>query len=108
MESFLRDHENEDEKKEHAVIERDGWRCTVPGCGSRWNLHVHHIEYRSQGGTDEPENETTVCMSCHQRAIHKGYIKVTGSAPGNLVWEIGVSPIHPQIAGYVNGLRVAA
>jgi hypothetical protein len=35
-------------RREHRVFERDGWRCTVPGCSSYRNLHDHHIQYRSQ------------------------------------------------------------
>ncbi|HXK24113.1 MAG TPA: hypothetical protein VMS55_15705 [Myxococcota bacterium] len=37
------------------VIERDGYRCAVPGCTSRRNLHDHHIEFRSAGGSDARE-----------------------------------------------------
>ena len=29
------------------VLERDGWKCSYPGCGARAQLHVHHIQYRS-------------------------------------------------------------
>ena len=29
------------------VFERDDWRCAVPGCTSRRNLHQHHIRFRS-------------------------------------------------------------
>ncbi len=33
--------------RQHRVFERDGWRCTVPGCSSRRNLHDHHIVFRT-------------------------------------------------------------
>src|SRR6185295_16023673 len=47
--------------REHRVFERDGWRCTVPGCSSYRNLHAHHVVFRSHGGSDEPANLTTLC-----------------------------------------------
>jgi hypothetical protein len=40
-------------RRERRVFERDGWRCTVPGCSSYRNLHNHHIEFRSHGGSDD-------------------------------------------------------
>jgi hypothetical protein len=52
------------------VLERDGHRCRVPGCGSTHFLSVHHIEPRSAGGSNAPENLVTLCASCH-RAIHE-------------------------------------
>jgi hypothetical protein len=33
----------------HRVFERDGGRCTVPGCTSQPNLHAHHVLFRSAG-----------------------------------------------------------
>jgi hypothetical protein len=32
------------------VFARDGWRCAVPVCTSRRNLHDHHLVFRSRGG----------------------------------------------------------
>jgi len=29
---------------------------------------IHHIEYKSQGGTDEPENLIALCRYCHNSA----------------------------------------
>jgi hypothetical protein len=34
---------------ELAVFERDGWRCTVPGCSSYRNLQDHHNRVPLQG-----------------------------------------------------------
>lgn len=39
-------------------------------------LEVHHIIYRSQGGTDTPDNLLTVCSLCH-RKIHENTLKIT-------------------------------
>jgi 5-methylcytosine-specific restriction endonuclease McrA len=32
-----------------AVLARDGWKCQL--CGTQSNLEVHHIQFRSRGGT---------------------------------------------------------
>ncbi|MCL6611200.1 MAG: HNH endonuclease [Peptococcaceae bacterium] len=48
------------------VIERDNYRCR--GCGTTRHLEIHHIIFRSQGGTDEISNLVTLCRRCHQRA----------------------------------------
>jgi 5-methylcytosine-specific restriction endonuclease McrA len=50
-----------------AVLERDNHECTQ--CSATDPLEVHHIVYRSQGGTDELDNLTTLCEPCHT-AIH--------------------------------------
>jgi 5-methylcytosine-specific restriction endonuclease McrA len=50
------------------VLERDGWRCQ--NCGSKHNLQVHHLKFRSQSGGDEEQNLITVCADCHAR-IHR-------------------------------------
>jgi hypothetical protein len=53
------------------VFQRDGHRCTVPGCRSAQNLDAHHIVFREQGGGHEPENLTLLCPLC--RARHKSH-----------------------------------
>ena len=69
------------------VLERDGWRCTNPGC-SRAAAHVHHVEFRSHGGSDEESNLTSVCAAHHLRGIHMGRLRVSGKAPDGLWWEL--------------------
>jgi 5-methylcytosine-specific restriction endonuclease McrA len=69
----------------HFVLERDGWKCTYPGCGARANLHVHHIVFRSRGGGDAPWNLTVVC-NFHHNLIHSEQIAVKGGAPLALEW----------------------
>jgi hypothetical protein len=72
------------------IFERDGWRCVVPACTSRKNLHDHHREFRSRGGGNERENRLSVCAWHHLRGIHQNRVRVTGAAPDRLTWEIGV------------------
>lgn len=71
------------------VFERDGWRCTVPGCSSRRNLHDHHIVFRSHGGQNARDNRTTVCAAHHLHGIHAGVIRASGVAPAGILWELG-------------------
>jgi hypothetical protein len=70
------------------VFARDAWRCTVPGCTSRRNLHDHHVHFRSRGGGNERTNRTTVCAAHHLHGIHGGTIRVTGTAPEALRWDL--------------------
>jgi hypothetical protein len=70
------------------VFARDGWRCTVPGCSSRRNLHDHHVRFRSRGGGNQCGNRTTVCAAHHLHGIHGGTIHVTGEAPHALRWDL--------------------
>ena len=67
------------------VLERDGWKCSYPGCGARALLHVHHIQYRSHGVIHSPWNLTTVC-NFHHDLIHKKHVGVKGRAPHALEW----------------------
>ena len=75
----------------HKVIARDGNRCAVPGCRTRKNLQAHHREWRSRGGTDEISGLSTICAAHHHHGIHEGWVEVTGDAPGNLTWRLGVN-----------------
>jgi hypothetical protein len=76
-------------KHRDPIFARDGWRCSVPGCSSRRNLHDHHVEFRSQGGGNEQDNRVAVCASHHQHGIHRGVIRVTGNAGIGLDWALG-------------------
>ena len=58
------------------VLHRDGHKCQNPDCkykdkDKKQILKVHHIKYRSEGGTDRPENLITLCSKCHTPANHK-------------------------------------
>ena len=78
--------------REHRVFERDGWRCTAPGCSSYRNLHDHHIVFRAAGGSDDLGNRTTLCAWHHLRGVHAGRVRCRGTAPGGLVFELGLRP----------------
>jgi hypothetical protein len=84
--------------KEHRVFERDGWRCTVPGCTSYRNLHSHHIRFRSANGPDDPWNRTTLCAAHHHRCVHEGIgrIRIRGRAPDALRFELPLATYGPN------------
>ncbi len=79
------------------VFARDGWRCAVPACTSRANLHDHHVLYRSAGGDNSRENRVTVCAWHHLRGIHLGRIRAHGMAPHAIIWEIGLRRGRPPL-----------
>jgi hypothetical protein len=81
---------------DYADFERDGFRCTVPGCTGRRNLHSHHLRYRSAGGPDEPANRTTLCAEHHLRGVHGGTLRIRGRAPEGLLYELGVGTGDPE------------
>jgi hypothetical protein len=85
------------------VIERDGYRCMVPGCTSRRSLHDHHVTFRSAGGSDAFDNRVTLCAFHHQRCLHAGLLRVRGRAPDALVFELGLRPGAPPLARYRSG-----
>lgn len=83
------------QRRDHPALERDGWRCTAPGCGSMGtgHLHTHHIVFRSAGGELRSlSNLTTLCTGHHQGLLHEGRMHCQGVAPGALVWDLGIEP----------------
>lgn len=73
------------------VFERDRGRCRVCDVSVRLTgrspfdaAHVHHIKYRSAGGTDNLENLVLLCGVCHDDE-HQHRIDITGNGDGQLV-----------------------
>jgi 5-methylcytosine-specific restriction endonuclease McrA len=58
------------------ILSRDGYTCQQCKKNKNLHLHVHHIVFRSQGGTDSPENLITLCEPCHE-ALHAGTLADT-------------------------------
>ena len=55
-----------------AILHRDNYTCQC--CGKKnCRLEVHHIRFRSNGGTDDEENLITLCEDCH-KGVHAGTI----------------------------------
>ena len=54
------------------TLDRDNYTCQC--CGKKHvRLEVHHIIFRSLGGSDELDNLITLCEKCH-KALHDGKI----------------------------------
>ena len=85
------------------VMERDGYRCAVPGCTSRRSLHDHHVAFRSVGGSDALGNRVTLCAFHHLRCLHAGLLRVSGRAPDALVFELGLRSGAAPLACYRSG-----
>jgi len=71
------------------ILTRDRHRCQVPGC-SRPAVHLHHIEFRAHGGSDDPANLISLCAAHHLFGIHEERMNVSGTAPDKLVWTFGL------------------
>lgn len=60
--------------RREAVLHRDNYTCQC--CGKKnCRLEVHHIKFRSNGGTDDEENLITLCTDCH-KGVHDGTIEL--------------------------------
>jgi holliday junction DNA helicase RuvB len=60
------------------ILARDAYRCRV--CKSTIQLHVHHIVWREQRGSNAWSNLVVVCTDCH-KLVHAGLLFITGRAP---------------------------
>jgi hypothetical protein len=69
------------------IYVRDRHRCTSPVC-TRQDVTPHHLQFRSQGGSDDDANVAAVCAWCHLLGIHGGRIRAVGSAH-RIRWELG-------------------
>lgn len=55
-----------------AILHRDNYTCQC--CGKKnCRLEVHHIKFKSNGGTDDENNLITLCKDCH-KGVHDGTI----------------------------------
>ena len=58
--------------RRRAILHRDNYTCQC--CGKKnCRLEVHHIKFRSNGGTDDEENLITLCKECHD-GVHAGTV----------------------------------
>ena len=56
------------------VLTRDNYTCKHKQCDhTDKKLQVHHIQFRSNGGSDKPDNLITLCKTCHSN-LHSGLI----------------------------------
>ena len=58
--------------RREAILHRDNYTCQC--CGKKnCKLEVHHVKFKSNGGTDDEENLVTLCEDCH-KGVHAGTI----------------------------------
>jgi hypothetical protein len=57
-----------------AVVNRQGGTCAGPGCHGPV-VHVHHIQYWSDGGPTDLANLIGLCPRCHS-AVHQGFFTI--------------------------------
>jgi hypothetical protein len=88
---------------DYADFERDGFRCTAPGCTARRNLQSHHVVFRSHGGPDVAWNRTTLCAFHHLRGIHARTVSCHGRAPGALAFALGLRSAGPPLLRALSG-----
>ena len=81
------------------VLNRDNYTCQCcKGKHKDSKLEVHHIVFRSQGGSDEAENLITLCHTCHTD-LHSGKInpKLKGKVKGTLKYATQMNSIRKQL-----------
>lgn len=60
------------------VLDRDNYKCqSKQKIKHSEKLHVHHIVFRTNGGSDEPNNLITLCETCHNN-LHAGKFEIKG------------------------------
>lgn len=83
-----------------AVLNRDNYTCQC--CKTKKStMHVHHIIYRSNGGSDKMENLITLCEDCHKK-LHDGQLKnfeskLVGKRKGTLKYATQMNSIRIQL-----------
>ena len=82
--------------RREAVLNRDNYTCQC--CGKKHaRLEVHHIIFRSKGGSDDEKNLITLCEKCH-KAIHDGILVLTKKPKKlNLKYATYMSIIRSQL-----------
>ena len=80
------------------VLCRDSYICQqCKGKSKDRKLEVHHIIYRCNNGSDEPENLLVLCKTCHDKT-HKGLIKLkSGKKKGQLKHATQMNSIRVQL-----------
>lgn len=81
------------------VLNRDNYTCQhCKGRRKYSKLEVHHIIYRSNGGSDEEDNLITLCHTCHKGVHSKSIkLKLTGKRKGQLKHATQMNSIRIQL-----------
>ena len=81
------------------VLNRDDYKCHI--CKNKKKgvkLEVHHIIFRSNGGSDDADNLITLCHDCHKK-LHDGKVKLNlkGKPKGQLNHATQMNSIRVQL-----------
>jgi ABC-type nickel/cobalt efflux system permease component RcnA len=91
------------------VYRSDGYTCQNCGKtgGPKGNaeLHAHHITPRSQGGSDRPENLTTLCQACHSQTHGRRVGSTEGRTSDTSKTDEGVD-LGTRIVGAILALLI--
>lgn len=81
------------------VLVRDKHTCQCCRGKHKDNkLEVHHIIFRSQGGSDEEDNLITLCSTCHYNVHHgKQKLNLKGKLRGTLKHATQMNSIRKQL-----------
>lgn len=81
------------------VLNRDNYICQhCKGRRKDSKLEVHHIIYRSNGGSDKEDNLITLCHACHKGVHSKSIkLKLTGKRKGQLKHATQMNSIRIQL-----------
>lgn len=79
------------------VLFRDSYCCQH--CKTKkGTMEVHHLVFRSQGGSDDAENLITLCKKCHWEVHNAGLkLKLKGKTKGNLCYATQMNSIRIQL-----------
>lgn len=81
------------------VLDRDRYICQCyKGKHKGSKLEVHHIIFRSQGGSDKEDNLITLCSTCHYNVHHgKQKLNLKGKLKGTLKYATQMNSIRKQL-----------
>lgn len=85
------------ENKRQYVLARDGYTCQhCHGKSGDRRKEVHHVKWRSQGGSDDVSNLITLCKTCHD-AVHRGEIELKNRKHRSFAAAAGVSSMKNSL-----------
>jgi hypothetical protein len=81
------------------VLSRDNHKCQCGISGCNEKLQVHHIKFRSQGGSDNPNNLITLCEK-HHKQVHDRKIALNTNKHKELKAATIMNVIRKRILKY--------